>query len=107
MAESESLIPAERIEHSILLIRGQKVILDRDLGDLYGVETKVLVRAVHRNADRFPDDEWPGWKRFEDAYQAGKMFCNDIDEEQRTVQLLAIGVKEGNRLTIGGEEVEL
>src|SRR5207237_1645481 len=51
-----SLIPAERIEHSILLIRGQKVILDRDLGDLYGVETKTLNRAVRRNLDRFPSD---------------------------------------------------
>src|SRR5438132_10623982 len=56
MAESESLIPAERIERSILLIRGQKVMLDRDLADLYGVETKTLNRAVRRNLDRFPSD---------------------------------------------------
>lgn len=51
-----SLIPVERIEQSILLIRGQKVMLDNDLASLYGVETKILNRAVRRNADRFPED---------------------------------------------------
>jgi hypothetical protein len=51
-----SLIPVERIESSILLLRDQKVMLDHDLAVLYGVETKVLVRAVKRNLDRFPDD---------------------------------------------------
>jgi hypothetical protein len=50
------LIPQERIEKSILLIRDQKVMLDQDLAELYEVETKVLVRAVKRNLDRFPDD---------------------------------------------------
>jgi len=50
------LIPVERIERSILLIRGQKVMLDRDLADLYGVETRVLNQAVRRNRERFPDD---------------------------------------------------
>lgn len=52
----ESHIPAERIERSILLIRGQKVLLDSDLAELYGVETGHLVRAVKRNPKRFPDD---------------------------------------------------
>ena len=56
MARKQSLIPAERIEKSILLIRGQKVMLDRDLADLYGVETRILVQAVKRNAERFPSD---------------------------------------------------
>ena len=50
------MIPVERIERSILLIRGQKVILDRNLADLYGVETRVLNQAVRRNRERFPDD---------------------------------------------------
>jgi hypothetical protein len=50
------LIPAERIEQAILLIRGQKVILDADLAVLYGVETKALNRAVKRNIGRFPAD---------------------------------------------------
>ena len=56
MGKSTSLIPAERIERSILLIRGQKVMLDEDLAGLYRVETKSLVRAVKRNIDRFPAD---------------------------------------------------
>lgn len=45
-----------RIEHSIRIIRDDKVILDEDLADLYGVKTKTLVRAVKRNLDRFPVD---------------------------------------------------
>jgi len=51
-----SLVPSERIERSILLIRGQKVMLDADLAELYGVETKNLVKAVKRNLERFPED---------------------------------------------------
>jgi hypothetical protein len=50
------LVPSERIAHSILLLRSQKVLLDADLAELYGVETKVLVQAVKRNLERFPDD---------------------------------------------------
>jgi hypothetical protein len=56
MDHSGALIPAERIEKAILLIRGQKVMLDRDLAPLYGVATKVLLQAVKRNLQRFPDD---------------------------------------------------
>ncbi|MEI6210315.1 MAG: ORF6N domain-containing protein [bacterium] len=53
---STELIPIEHIETKILLLRGQKVMLDRDLAALYGVPTKVLKQAVTRNGDRFPDD---------------------------------------------------
>lgn len=49
-------LPIERIEQRILLIRDQKVMLDSDLAELYGVETKVLNQAVRRNLGRFPDD---------------------------------------------------
>jgi hypothetical protein len=56
MQHSQSLIPAERIERTILLIRGHRVMLDKDLAELYGVETKALTRAVRRNRERFPDD---------------------------------------------------
>ena len=52
----KDLIPTERIEKCILLLRGQKVILDKDLAALYGVSTKNLNKAVSRNLDRFPDD---------------------------------------------------
>jgi hypothetical protein len=51
-----SIIPAERIEQSILFIRGQKVLLDWDLAKLYGVEIRALNQAVKRNLERFPDD---------------------------------------------------
>jgi hypothetical protein len=52
----KSLIPADRIERAILLIRGEKVMLDSDLAALYEVETKELLRAVRRNLHRFPID---------------------------------------------------
>lgn len=51
-----NIVPVERIEQCILLIRGQKVMLDSDLAKLYEVETKVLVQAVKRNLERFPSD---------------------------------------------------
>jgi hypothetical protein len=53
---TDNLIPRERIERIIFLIRGQKVILDRDLADLYEVTTKALNQAVKRNERRFPGD---------------------------------------------------
>lgn len=49
-------VPVEVIERKILFIRGQKVMLDKDLAVLYDVETKMLNRAVKRNIERFPDD---------------------------------------------------
>ena len=55
MGENE-LIPQEIIENKILLLRGKKVMLDRDLALLYGVETRVLNQAVQRNIKRFPND---------------------------------------------------
>ncbi len=51
-----SLVPIEKIERAIYIIRGEKVMLDRDLATLYGVTTKALKQAVKRNVDRFPDD---------------------------------------------------
>ncbi|MES2774277.1 MAG: ORF6N domain-containing protein [Bacteroidota bacterium] len=48
--------PDERIINKIYLLRGQKVMLDEDLAELYGVENKQLKRQVRRNIDRFPDD---------------------------------------------------
>ena len=52
----EIMISDELVMNKIYLIRGQKVMLDRDLAELYGVETKVLNQAVKRNAARFPED---------------------------------------------------
>ncbi|MDN3585588.1 ORF6N domain-containing protein [Pedobacter aquatilis] len=51
-----SIIPGNILVNKIYEIRGQKVMLDRDLAELYGIETKVLKQAVKRNIDRFPND---------------------------------------------------
>ena len=55
MTKSKTL-PDEVIISKIYIIRGQKVMLDRDLAELYGVETRTLKQSVRRNADRFPND---------------------------------------------------
>jgi hypothetical protein len=68
---SDSIIPDESILSKIYFIRGKKVMLDRDLAFLYGVETKNLKRQVRRNELRFPedfmfelnDDEFQDWRR--------------------------------------------
>ena len=50
------LVPLDRVESALLVVRGHKVMLDADLAALYGVETKILNRAVKRNIERFPED---------------------------------------------------
>jgi hypothetical protein len=55
-SDNQALIPAERIEQAILLVRGQKVMLDADLAKLYGVTTTRLNEQVKRNRGRFPED---------------------------------------------------
>ena len=52
----EGVIPQKRVEQKIFLIRGLKVMIDRDLAQLYGVETKYLNRQVKRNKERFPEE---------------------------------------------------
>ena len=54
--KTTSLIPDERIINRIFFIRGKKVMIDRDLAELYGVETRMLNQAVRRNLKRFPED---------------------------------------------------
>lgn len=56
ITKQKSIVPLERIERAILLIRGEKVLLDSDLAELYGVKTRVLNQAVRRNLERFPKD---------------------------------------------------
>lgn len=56
MGKKNSAIPSPHIENRILLIRGHRLLLDRDLAELYGVTTKRLNEQVRRNADRFPPD---------------------------------------------------
>ena len=54
--DNELMIPDELVINKIYLIRGQKVMLDRDLAELYDVETKVFKQTIRRNLERFPDD---------------------------------------------------
>jgi hypothetical protein len=56
LAGNQSIVPSEKIERSILMVRGEKVMLDNDLAALYGVETRALIQAVQRNLERFPRD---------------------------------------------------
>ncbi len=56
MAHGRAIVPTERIDSAILVLRGQKVLLSFDLAKLYGVETRALVQAVKRNRGRFPAD---------------------------------------------------
>jgi hypothetical protein len=56
LSPEQAIIPAERIERRILALRGQRVMLDADLAQLYGVTTKRLNEQVKRNKDRFPAD---------------------------------------------------
>ncbi len=56
MKEMKSIVYLQKIEKTIFMIRGQKIMLSTHLADLYGVEPKVLMQAVKRNIDRFPED---------------------------------------------------
>ena len=73
MLKDRFLIPIERIERLILLIRGHKVMLDRDLAYLYGVTTKVLNQAVKRHKDRFPEDFM-----FQLTMEEGKIWWTEV-----------------------------
>ena len=73
MEKNIAIIPVERIERLIFLIRGQRVMLDRDLAILYGVPTKVLNQAVKRNKDRFPEDFM-----FQLTHQEGKSWWTEV-----------------------------
>ena len=76
-----NLIPQERIENKILIIRKTKVMLDKDIAGLYGVETRALNQAVRRNIERFPKDfmfqltkeEMRNWKSQIVITKKGKM----------------------------------
>ena len=56
MSKSQVTLPDEVVMSKIYVIRDQKVMLDRDLAELYGVETRLLKQAVRRNMSRFPED---------------------------------------------------
>ena len=56
MANSKAIVPVGTIQNRILLLHGEKVIIDADLAGFYGVSTKVINQAVRRNKNRFPED---------------------------------------------------
>jgi len=49
-------LPVQNIDYAIYVIRGQRVMLDEDLAEIYGVETRILNQAVQRNMERFPEE---------------------------------------------------
>jgi len=75
-------IPSERIIGRIFLIRGRKVMIDRDLAELYGVKTKVLNQAVKRNLNRFPLDFMFQLSKEEMTYWKSKFMDPMIDEKE-------------------------
>lgn len=78
MNAKEALIPIGRIDQLILLVRGQRVMLDRDLAKLYGVETRVLNQAVGRNLDRFPEDFMFSLEREEIRNISQSVICSTL-----------------------------
>jgi hypothetical protein len=93
------LIPIEIIENKIFIIRGQKVMLDSDLAQLYDVETKDLNRAVKRNIERFPEkfmfqltkEEWEGLKcQIGTSNRGGKQKLPYVFTEHGTLMLSSV-----------------
>jgi hypothetical protein len=89
MNASGALIPHERIDGAIILLRGQKVMLDKDLALLYGVATKVLLQAVKRNRPRFPEDFafQMTWDEAKDWRSQSVTSDGDIRSRSQTVTL--------------------
>lgn len=75
-------IPSERIIGRIFLIRGRKVMIDRDLAELYGVETKALNQAVKRNINRFPLDFMFQLSKEEMIYWKSQFMAPTIDKKE-------------------------
>jgi ORF6N domain-containing protein len=87
-------LPVEHITRSILVLRGHKVLLDEDLAALYGVEIKVLVQAVKRNASRFPEDFMlqltaPEWARPRSVPQIPAVRLHRAGRSQKNAQCRA------------------
>jgi hypothetical protein len=86
---SSQVIPAERIDLRTLLVRGHKVLLDRDLAELDGVKTRALNQAGRRNADRFPPDF---------------MFSLTREEIERVSQIVISSLKFANNVNVFTEQ---
>jgi hypothetical protein len=97
--ESTAPVSGEEIEHVILLIRGQKVMLDRDLARLYDVETKALNRAVQRNLDRFPADFM--FQLAEEEYDSLRFQFGTLKRGQHSKYLPFVFTQEGVAMLSG------
>ena len=78
MSEAGNIIPLERIDRRVYLIRGQKVIRDTDLADLYEIPTKALKQAARRNIERFPRDFMFHLTRQEVAHLRSQIVTSNI-----------------------------
>lgn len=92
MSEDTSIIPVDRVEQSIYLIRGHKVMLDRDLAALYGVETRSLNQAVKRNTKRFPSDFMFELTRDEIRNISQFVICSTIKHSPKVLAFTEQGV---------------
>jgi hypothetical protein len=90
--QGDSVVRLKRIESLIYLIRGQKVMLDRDLAELYGVETRVLNQAVRRNCNRFPPDFMLSLTRSEIRNISQIVICSDIKHAKSVFAFTEQGV---------------
>jgi hypothetical protein len=99
MGHKKALVSTEVIVTRILFLRGEKVLLDRDLAELYGVETKQLKRAVRRNIKRFPEDfmfelnkeEWENLKcHFDTSSWGGTRYAPMAFTEQGVAMLSSV-----------------
>jgi hypothetical protein len=97
MSKIQSLIPVERIEQSILLFRGQKVMLDIDLASLYGVEARTLNQAVKRNQNRFPDD-FMFQLRWEESEILRSQFATSSPPDTEFLRSQIVILKQGKHL---------
>jgi hypothetical protein len=95
--ENQSLIPRERIECSILLIRGQKVMLDNDLASLYGVEAKRLLQAMKRNIERFPED-FMFQLTWDEAGALRSQFATSSSQDDECLRSQIVTLKRGKHL---------
>lgn len=92
MVANASLIPTDRIQNLIYFLRGQKIMLDRDLAALYGVETRVLNQAVRRNEARFPADFLFSLTRTEIRNISQIVICSDIKHARNVFAFTERGV---------------
>jgi phage regulator Rha-like protein len=96
-----TVIPVERIESKIYFIHGKKVMLDRDLADLYGVQTKVLNQAVKRNKKRFPDDDFMFQLTVKEAENFKSLILQDAipkEEARSRSQIVTLNTERGKNI---------